>query len=142
MSQTNPTVNEIEVLAKSSVMGKSHVDGFKAAYPRSKAKSDSLKQAAYLAYQNTDVHLTIERIREEAKVLASADTIADLAECQAALTQVIRVGLEKREDGSLRDSSGVKGAASELMKQRGDYEHNEHEGTTVILNQDIPGCND
>jgi len=142
MSQTKPTVSEIEVLARSSVKGMSHVDGFKSAYPKSKAKGNSLEVAAYKAYQNPQIHLRITELQEVAKELANDESIADLAECQESLTDVMRTGRVKDEDGKMRDATGVRGAAAELMKQRGDYDHNENEGVTVILNQDIPGCDD
>ncbi len=142
MSQANPTVSEIEVLARSNVKGMSHIDGFKAAYPKSKAKGHSLEQAAYLAYQNTEVHLSIESIRQDTKQLDRKDTIADVTECQESWTDIIRTGRERQPDGGLRDPSGVRAAAAELCKQRGDYDHNENEGVTVVLQQDIPGCSD
>ncbi len=139
MSQTNPTINELEVLAKSSVMGMSHVDGFKLAYPKSKAKGNSLRVAAYKAYQNTNIPLTIERIREQTRELASKDTIADLTECQESWTDVIRTGRQKKDDGSMVDAPGVRAAAAELCKQRGDYTHDEFEDDIVIISRNVPG---
>jgi hypothetical protein len=140
MSQRKPTVKQIEVAAYASVQGKSQAAAFQLAFPDTKASTDSIHCKASKLFSLVKVRSRIREIEIASLSLNDSATIADLTERKEGLTVIFRNGIEKMEDGSLRDSQRSMTAADQLARYENDFEKdNESSINTIIYNSNVEG---